>query len=353
MIEIIPNWHPIVVHFTIGLLLTGSALFLVGYLLRNSSTGTRITTAARWNLGIGVAFAIVTVATGYQAYYSVAHDTPSHAAMTIHLKWAWASLVLFVIAAILAWRDRLRIAGVSIPLSVVLIAGALSLAVTGYLGAENVYRHGLGVMRLPESSGPGHNHSHGESEAHDHGTSSDSPASAADESHDDSEHGHDDGHEHGAPADSAQEDDGHGHAHSEATVGAAASSSEVGTHDHAEPNAPEAVLDAFHHALEEGNGAAALRWLADSALILEGGVTQSKAEYADHHLGSDMAFLAALETERLSRTVQRAEGTATIITRTRLKGRFKDRDIDLVSAETAVLRETDAGWKIEHLHWSN
>lgn len=353
MIEIIPNWHPIVVHFTIGLLLTGSVLFLGGYVFRNSGTAMHVTTAARWNLGIGVAFAVATVATGYQAYYSVAHDTPSHAAMTIHLKWAWASLVLFVIAAFLAWRDRHRIAGASIPLSVVLVAGALSLAVTGYLGAENVYRHGLGVMRMPESSGPGHNHSHGEGEANGHGTSSDSPANAADEGHDDSEHGHDDdGHEPGATTDSAQEDDGHDHAHSEVVAGTA-SSSEANAHDHVDANTPEAVLDAFHHALEEGDGAAALRFLANSALILEGGMTQSKAEYADHHLSSDMAFLAALETERLSRTVQHAEGTATIVTRTRLKGRFKDRDIDLVSAETAVLREADDGWIIEHLHWSN
>ena len=343
MIDIIPNWHPIFTHFTIGLLLTGSVLFFVGYLLRGKSTGMRITTAARWNLGIGAVFAVITVATGYQAYYTVAHDAPSHAAMTIHLKWAWTAFVLFAIAAVLAWRDRKRFAGASIVLSIVLIAAASALAVTGYLGGENVYRHGLGVMRLPESSGPGHNHSH-EGGGHDHGSSTATGDASESE-----------GHAHDETAPTSAEDHEHGdagapqtHAHGEAD----ASSASTG-HGHAKPTSAEAVLDAFHHALEEGNGEAALRWLADDAVILEGGVAQSKAEYADHHLGSDMAFLAAMQSEQLSRESRRADGVVTVITRTQLKGVFKEREIDIVSSETAVLKQVDGDWKIQHLHWSN
>ena len=318
MVEIIPNWHPIFTHFTIGLLLTGSALFFVGYFLRGAHAGHRITTAARWNLGIGAGFAVITLLTGYQAYYSVGHDTASHAAMTIHMKWAWAAFILFGAAAILAWRDRHRPAGAGAPLAVVLLAGASALAVTGYLGGENVYRHGIGVMRLPESSGAGHDHAHDDGEAHGQVAAGDGMPKGSDD------HAHD-----GQPE--------------------AAES----RHAHAEPATPEDALDAFHHALEEGNGPAALEWLAEDAVILEGGVAQSKEEYAGHHLGSDMAFLRAMRSTRLSREIREANGVVTVMTRTRLQGMFKERQIDIVSSETAVVNRTDAGWRILHLHWSN
>jgi uncharacterized membrane protein len=39
MIEIIPNWHPVFVHFTIGLLLTAGLLFLAGYFMRHKTAG--------------------------------------------------------------------------------------------------------------------------------------------------------------------------------------------------------------------------------------------------------------------------------------------------------------------------
>jgi uncharacterized membrane protein len=168
MIEIIPNWHPIFVHFTLGLLTTAAVLFLIAALTRSPQA----TLVARWNLWIGTVFAVITVMAGFQAYYTVEHDAFSHAAMTIHLKWAWATLALFAIAAALAWRERRRIQGAGPVLSVVLLAAVIALLVTGYLGGENVYRHGLGVMRLPQAEGPGHGHSHGGSgHAHDHGGS--------------------------------------------------------------------------------------------------------------------------------------------------------------------------------------
>ena len=294
MIEIIPNWHPIFTHFSIGLLITSSALFLAGSLLHRRPAGARVTTAARWNLGIGVLFAGVTIATGYQAYFSVGHDGPAHAAMTIHLKWAWAAFVLFALAAILGWFDRQRIAGAGLLLSTVLIAATIALSVTGYLGGENVYRHGIGVLRTPEIAGPGHSHSH-------------------DESH----------------------------------------TASTSNHQHARPDSADGALDAFHHALEEGDGTGALDWLADDAVVLEGGVAQSKTEYARHHLASDMAFLSKISSERLSRTRLSADGATTVVTRTRLVGTIEGREIDTISSETAVLIETTAGWRIQHIHWSN
>jgi uncharacterized membrane protein len=168
MIEIIPNWHPVIVHFTIALLLTSSALFALAAFLARRPLGSSITLVARWNLALGVLSAIVALATGWQAYNTVAHDEPSHANMTIHLRWALGAAALFLGAAAAAWFDRRRPAGAGAPLLALLLAGSGALVVTGWLGGENVYRYGLGVMSLPKSdshvhpgSGDGHQHEHG------------------------------------------------------------------------------------------------------------------------------------------------------------------------------------------------
>ena len=62
MIEIIPNWHPVLVHFTIGLLLTAAGLFLAGAMAPGAAPAAQATVVARWNLRIGTGFALLTVA---------------------------------------------------------------------------------------------------------------------------------------------------------------------------------------------------------------------------------------------------------------------------------------------------
>ncbi|PAU80898.1 hypothetical protein CK501_04835 [Halovibrio salipaludis] len=149
MIEIVPNWHPIWVHFPIALLSLATVLFLAGR-FAPEPFGPSLTSAARWNLVIGVVLLVPTLLTGYWAYSSVAHDGAGHEAMQRHKLAAWVTAGWFVIGALIAWLDRQRSAGGSALLLLVLIGGAVSVAATGYLGAENVYRHGLGVQRLPE-----------------------------------------------------------------------------------------------------------------------------------------------------------------------------------------------------------
>lgn len=158
MPEIIPNWHPLVVHFAIGLLSTSVALFVLGRVLVQHPLGPSLTGVARWNLALGTAAALGAVATGWQAYNTVAHDGPSHANMTVHLRWALGTLAAFLLAAAIAWFDRRRPAGASAVLLALLLPAGAALAVTGWYGAENVYRHGLGVMRLPAHAGDGHAH---------------------------------------------------------------------------------------------------------------------------------------------------------------------------------------------------
>lgn len=178
-IEVIPNWHPMVVHFAIALLLTAVALFVLGAAVARRSLAPTLTLVARWNLGLGVASAVVALATGWQAYSTVAHDEPSHANMTVHMWWALGTALVFLGAAGAAWFDRQRSAGAGGMLLVLLAAGASGLAVTGWLGGENVYRYGLGVQHLPKSddhvhsgSGMGKDMSreHGTAGSHEHGS---------------------------------------------------------------------------------------------------------------------------------------------------------------------------------------
>lgn len=52
LIEIIPNWHPIFVHFTVALLSVAAAFTIAAYLLPEGLLRHQITTVARWNCGL-------------------------------------------------------------------------------------------------------------------------------------------------------------------------------------------------------------------------------------------------------------------------------------------------------------
>lgn len=163
-IEIIPNWHPIFVHFTIGLLGISALLYLAGLVLKKEN----LLVAARWNLWIGAAMTICTVMAGLYAYNTVTHDGPSHAAMTDHRNWALPTAGVFLVLALwVAWKQRGDKIVSPVFVSAMLLASGL-LAVTGYKGAEAVYRHGIGVMRMPEIHGDGSHgsHSHGNMQEH-------------------------------------------------------------------------------------------------------------------------------------------------------------------------------------------
>ena len=163
MITIIPNWHPMLVHFTIGLLSISVVFYFAARLLANDHKWQQQWHhMASWSLWTGCLFTLLTVVAGWYAFNSVAHDSASHQAMTLHRNWALPTAFLFLIIGIsaigLAKKDK---PPGSLFLSVSAVA-AIMLMITGWLGAEAVYRYGLGVMSLPavEASTDGHDHSH-------------------------------------------------------------------------------------------------------------------------------------------------------------------------------------------------
>jgi len=155
MIELIPNWHPVFVHFTVALLSLSVLLYLLAGLSLPQQLRHDWHIVARWLLWFGAGFAVATVATGWLAYNSVAHDDLSHGAMTDHRNWAIATSVPFITLALWSlWRrvtGRAPARGIAgtVFLSA-LAAGGVLLASTAWRGGELVYRHGLGVLSLPQ-----------------------------------------------------------------------------------------------------------------------------------------------------------------------------------------------------------
>lgn len=135
-------------------------------------------------------------------------------------------------------------------------------------------------------------------------------------------------------------DNGHGHGSGNG-AGAAAGG-----------ETPAETMDRFHQALASGDRDTVLALLHDNATILEGGILQTKAQYAAGHLESDMAFLSGIETEQLSRSISASDSQATASTETRFTGEYEGEPVDARIAETATLVNTDGGWRISHINWA-
>lgn len=162
MIEIVPNWHPIFVHFTVALLIAAAAMHLLSHFVSNSGLKSQWTITARWNLWIGVGFTLFTVAAGWYAFYTVSHDAPSHLAMIEHRNWAMATFAALL--GIAAWEYYLHRHGKNKGwlFTALLVLAASLLLSTAWHGGELVYRYGLGVQSMPKPDGAaGHAHDNG------------------------------------------------------------------------------------------------------------------------------------------------------------------------------------------------
>ncbi|MBL8197705.1 MAG: DUF2231 domain-containing protein [Chromatiales bacterium] len=107
MVEIVPNWHPLLVHFTIALLTIATLLFMAAAFAGRNRPVHGIETTANWNLWLGAALTVLTVGAGLQAAGSVTHDDAAHLVMENHKLWALGTTVLFLLLALWnAWRVR-------------------------------------------------------------------------------------------------------------------------------------------------------------------------------------------------------------------------------------------------------
>ena len=114
-----------------------------------------------------------------------------------------------------------------------------------------------------------------------------------------------------------------------------------------------AVIEQFHAALAGGDSAGAMALLAPDAVVLEGGWVETREDYAAGHLTADMAFLAGMTREVVSRTVTRAGDVAWISTVSHTDGDYDGRTIKSRGAELMVLGRGNGGWLIRAIHWSS
>lgn len=173
MIEIIPNWHPIFVHFTVALFSTSVGFYTLAYVFNRlrifSNVSSDLEIAAQWCLWLVGIIVIGTVLAGLQAYNTVRHDASSHLAMTDHRNWALPTATAIVLVAIWSLWRTYKQKTITITFIVILFIVQGLLLSTAWRGAELVFRYGLGVMSLPQEDDVGHEH-HYEStiEHHDH-----------------------------------------------------------------------------------------------------------------------------------------------------------------------------------------
>ena len=294
-----PNWHPFLVHFTIALFFISFVFMAAARFYAGGAKSGELATAGRWALWAAATITVLTIASGLYAYYTVAHDDPSHAAMTDHRNWALASGALIIFLGLWSYLNWRRRAAQPPALLILMAAGVAMLSVTGFKGRGLVYDYGIGVASLPKAEGPGHSHAAGEE------------------------------HPEASPV-------------LEAERPAAA------------PGSPEAVVDAFGDALAAEDEAAVRALLAADVLIYEsGGAERSLEEYAGHHMPADMAFVAAMDRQLTDRKVFIAGDFAVVTSMGRTRGTFGERQIDLLGTETMLLEKRHGNWVITHIHWSS
>lgn len=145
--SIIPNWHPLLVHFPIVLLITSLAFFAAAMFRKGKPLSLKLYQAGLYNLWLVALAALFTAATGWYAFQTVNHDEAGHLAISIHMRWAFATLALSIMAVSVTLFKRYRSRRAVLVFALRCYQPAP--AVTVYLGGEYIFRYGIGVMRVP------------------------------------------------------------------------------------------------------------------------------------------------------------------------------------------------------------
>ena len=110
----------------------------------------------------------------------------------------------------------------------------------------------------------------------------------------------------------------------------------------------------FHQAIRSGDEATVKAALHPDVLIFEGkGVERSRAEYASHHMKSDMKFMSGMTVTPVEQHVIVNGNMAFSMAKNHQKGSYKTKEYDFVSNESLSLTLVDGHWLITHIHWSN
>ena len=353
-----PNIHPVLVHFTYALGVSAALAYLGALVAPEGRWRTSLRPAADWMLALAAIAVVATIAAGFQAYYTVAHDTPSHEAMTTHRNWAVPSGLALLALAGWRWLSKATIPGALFTVAALIVAGLLT--VTAWWGGTIVYKYGLGVQSLPAASGPGHNHDHGGGGGHgssagadDMGDHQDSQGHAVDDTVDPSEDGHD--HEHQADGSS---ENGAG-----AEVVPPGHDNSDGHHDPKPVSADEAelrnILAAVDAGWENGDGTPFRMHFLDwsgARYFESGGENTGRRDLIESHVEPEKDAIPDLSLG-FSKIDVHFEGDdfAWAVMDTTVGGTLASsgETLDRTGKQTVLFRKIDGDWKVVHTHSSS
>lgn len=366
-----PNIHPILVHFAFALSVTSVICYLVASVPAAARWRDTLRPAADWMLAFGAAAIVATIAAGFQAYYSVGHDGPSHAAMTVHRNWAVPTGTAILALAIWRWTRR------NLPPSPVfkalLTVAAISLTVTAWWGGNIVYNYGLGVKSLPEVTGDGHDHDHGSASGdtdptdHDaadghHGEASN--YEEAKESHKDNEPaGHDNSDGHHTPAPASHDNSDRHHDSETAAIVPSGHDNSDGHHD-AAPLSPDdqiirAIMEDVERGWETGDGAPFREHYLDFAgarYFESGGGNEGLTDLVENHVEPEKTAIPDLSIESTNVQINyEGDVFAWVVADTAVGGTIArtGQVLRQTGKETWLLRKVEGEWKVVHTHSSS
>jgi ketosteroid isomerase-like protein len=119
------------------------------------------------------------------------------------------------------------------------------------------------------------------------------------------------------------------------------------------PTTPSDTVEAFHKALQQGDGKAALAFMERDVTVFEQGFEEtSRDSWGNNQLPDANKFAKATERRVLRKETGQDTNTAWVISTTLTSGDFDGRKLELEGTETMFLRRENDEWRIAHIHWS-
>jgi uncharacterized membrane protein len=145
--QLMPGWHPLIVHFPLALIVTAAALLTFVRFVPAQRHAATLATVATWNLGLGAIAVLFALGSGLAAIVDLSMAHEAREAVSLHFKSAVLTGILVFAAAVWRCLGSAQDSRPSWLFMVLLWLAALSLGVTGYRGGQNVYRYAVGVER--------------------------------------------------------------------------------------------------------------------------------------------------------------------------------------------------------------
>jgi ketosteroid isomerase-like protein len=96
-----------------------------------------------------------------------------------------------------------------------------------------------------------------------------------------------------------------------------------------------------------------MQYIADDALMMEGGTIENRMQYEQNHLPADLEFAKGMTAKRMPVQQTVRGDVAWVRTSTEFSGTFQGKPLALLGLETMVMTREADGWKIKALHWSS